>query len=241
MLYKRALRFSGPFALLVVIFVLAFRFLAPQEVGLPPSKVVTQILGWTLPLFASSLALGFVVMAIIQLFKLQLRAVFHEREIRRWLRGEPVDRFLHVVSPGAGDALLELPIEQLAAQIQAAADAALGIKLPVDGWFLMSCLGRDNWERFKPIDELRERSTSYIIQRRLDDLQIQVHHGWRQLLRFISLSVSFTLTSFVAAIFGLWRENIVGTAFLVLLSSLLAGFFASVARDIVATIERARR
>jgi len=238
--WRRALRFAGPLVFLVAILALASRTLGPRGVGLPPSQIVMQVLGWTLPLLSSSLALGFVVMATIQSFKPQLRAAFHETEIRRWLRGESVDEFLHVVSPEAGDALLELPIEQLAAQIQAASDAALGIKSERSLRFLELCLGRANREAWRFTDEPGDRSVGYVIQRRLDDLQIQVRSRWRRLLRILSLIVGVFLTSFGAGIFGLWRQNLIGTAFLVLVSSLLAGFFASAARDVVAAIERLR-
>lgn len=237
---RRAIRFVGPFVLLVAVLMLASRTLGPRGVGLPPSQIMTPVLGWIVPLLSSSLALGFIVMAVIQSFKPQLRAAFHEAEIRRWLRGESVSEFLYVVSPEAGDALLELPIEQLTAQIQAASDAALGIKSPRSFWFLELCLGRENREGQQLIDEPGERSVAYIIQRRLDDLQIQVRSRWRRVLRFLSLIIGLLLTAFVAGIFGLWKQNLIGTAFLILLSSLMAVFFASVARDIVAAIERLR-
>jgi len=193
------------------------------------------------PLLTSSLALGFAVMAIIQLFKPEVRAAFHLREIARWLHGRPPYEFLEIVSPKAGDALLELPIEQLTAQIQAASDAALTIRSTLARELVESVVGRQDIPFDSIPNDPREQSrVGYIIQRRLDDLQIQVRRGWRRLLRLMSVSISLFLTTFLASILGLWHRGLVGTAFLVLLFSLLGAFFASVARDIVAIIERLR-
>jgi hypothetical protein len=192
-------------------------------------------------------------MAIIQLLKPPLRAAFHWRAIARWLPSpdrSSVAVFLDRVSRHQYSALLELPIEQLVAQIQAAAETALAVPW-LDTFFLASLIGDrgvdiDGIRDAKQGDDramaaARERAvTSSLIQRRLDALQIQVKRDWGRLLRVLSLTVSLIVTAMAANVFGLWRQNVVGTAFLVLLLSALGGFFASVARDAVATVERLR-
>jgi hypothetical protein len=244
--YGRALKRIGALSVPLVVFVallaLAYRTFGPGGAGLPPDQKIVQLAGWTVPLLSSSFALGFTVMAIIQLVKPQLRAAFQSRALAHWLWGEDPKVFLYTVSPFADDALLELPIEQLAAQIQAASDAELATGSA--SWFVKACLGKQDIENMKIETDLREPKertrVAYIIQRRLDGLQIEVRRRWRRLLRAMSLGVSFVLCSFVMGLFGLWRENEVGTAFLTVLFSILGGFFASAARDIVAVIERFR-
>jgi len=245
--------FILPLAVLVALLILASRTFGPRGTGLPPSQTILDLAGWSIPLLSSSLALGFVVMAIIQLFKPEVRAAFHAGEIGRWLgRGSYrgiADEFVYLVSPRAHDALLELPIEQLAAQIQAASDAAFadtfGSQSPMHqerGAHLIQLLLGDDY-RYPPQmpDDPRYRAgVAYLVQRRLDDLQIQVRQQWRRVLRVMSLFISLVLTVFVASVFGLWRQNPIGTAFLVLLFSLLGAFFASAARDFIAVFERLR-
>jgi hypothetical protein len=237
---RRILGLAIPLAFLAMIVFLGFRTFGPRGTGLPPTQGKLELAHWMVPLLTSSLALGFAVMAIIQLFKPELRAAFHLREIARWLNGPPYE-FLAIVSPKAEDALLELPIEQLTAQIQAASDAALTIRSPLAPKLVGLVVGPQDFPFDSPRDDPREQSrVGYIIQRRLDDLQIQARRRWRHLLRFMSLSVSLLLTTFLASILGLWHEGLVGTAFLVLLFSLLGAFFSSVARDVVAIIEKLR-
>jgi hypothetical protein len=264
---------------LFVLFYLAITIGASGGVGLPPAETISRVTGWVTPLLSSSVTLGFVVMAIIQLLKPISRVPFHRRQIKLWLinsgeftaAGEakvssPVDapdvfvnNFLERISPGQGDALLELPIEQLTAQMQAAAELTLASGQPSD-WFIKAIVGKqgtsvdakDDWttdnQSTEPDDndskaaaQMRERTQlSYILQRRLDVLQIQVRSHWRRWLRLQSLLIGVSLTSTVGIVFDLWRQNFLRTVFLVLLLSALGGFFASVARDAVAIIERLR-
>ena len=194
-------------------------------------------------------------MAIIQVLKPPIRVAFHRRQIARWLADSKncsvsVDEFLGRVSKRRHNALLALPIEQLAAQIQVASEGALALSNPTD-WFIQSLVDKPDKPDEKPeisaasddncMIKTRDRSQlSFIVQRRIDALQIQVRYSWRRLIRVLSLAVSVILTLVVAIIFSLWQQNFVGTAFLVLLLSALGGFFASVARDVVAIVERLR-
>lgn len=231
-------------ALLAILFFLSFRTFGQPGVGPLPVRPIQEFTNWIVPLLISASALGFAVMAIIQLFKPELRVSFHSRQLEYWLHGGPVHLLLEFVSPKAGNALLELPIEQLAAQIQASADAALAIKSPRSDMFLELVLG-PGVLREEPFIQIRDEPKqqgriAYIIQRRLDDLQIQVKREWRSVLRTLCLSVALLLTSLVAGILGLWQIQLVGTGFLVLLFSLVGAFFASVARDLIAIVERLR-
>jgi len=249
---RRALGPSiGPLMFLLVLFFLAYRTFGTRGAGLPHSQVVLPIVGWITPLLVSSLSLGFAVMAIIQLFKPELRAAFHSEHLARWLhfrnRGGlwPSELSLLGIAPENFGAVLELPIEQLAAQIQAAFDAEVASRSPRSQEFLERILGKlQPWELYaqmqEPDDPKSRAVLGYLVQRKLDELQIRVHHGWRRLLRSLSLSLSLALTAFVASILGLWRQNLIGTAFAVLLFAALGGFFASAARDIVAVVERLR-
>jgi len=227
-------------ALLVALFYFANRTLRPSGAGLPTSQAISRIGEGSLPLLASAIALGVTVMAIIQLLKPPLRAGIHRREIARWLRHGHPERFLFEIGPSEPQALLELPIEQLTAQIQAAAEVDLSSGR---GHFVYEILGEGVNNSPNSVDEaeIRDRTRlGYLIQRRLDALQIRVHRRWRKFLRVFSLTLSGILVSFVGMTFGLWKENFVGTTFLVLVFAVLGGFFASVTRDMVAIIERLR-
>jgi hypothetical protein len=245
----------------------------PNDSRVPPTDGVTEVTGWALPLLVSSLALGFIVMAVVQLIKPSLRVQFHRNQISRWLKqdrshrspaegdrvGEPygfklsIDEFLQDVSQADPDALLELPIEQLAAQVQAAVDLELasGGDLPPLVWAVIgieegiprlqpltpSGLGGDDAQSEDFVH--RRGALSYQVQRRLDALQIEVRQRWRKFLRLLCMLVSVTITSVLATIFGYWG-NAASTALVVILLSALGIFFASVARDAVAILERFR-
>jgi hypothetical protein len=259
--------------LLCVVLVLARLTFKQRSHSKPATQPVSvsDATGWAVPLLAVSVALGFVVMALIQMFKPALRAYVHRQEIRRWIRSgghrsSNVNRFLNRVSFNQPAALVELPIEQLAAQIQAAAEAALAspeafgpllqqvagreadlgnVKVrtsDVDASGAGSAVGTNASQlRGDSEEELNRRSkASYLIHRRIDALQIQVRHRWRGLLRMLSLAGSLLVAATVTAVLDLWRESPVGTALSVLLLSLLGAFFASVARDMTAIIERLR-
>lgn len=266
------LELAAPLLFLLALAYLALRALRGGAAELAAAETISRVAGWAVPLLSSSVALGFVVMAIIQLIKPPVRAAFHSRELKRWLSGTLVreyfaspslflGNFLHLVSSGGGadpreksgprgrdyNALLELPIEQLTAQIQAASEMVLASGRSNDDWFVYALVSegeaRSHFKRdFAGEDaELRERTRlSYLIQRRLDAIQIQARRRWRQWLRALAFGVGLALTSTVAGVLGLWEKNFLGTLFLVLLLSAVGGFFASVARDAVAIVERLR-
>lgn len=191
-------------------------------------------------------------MAIIQLFKPEIRAAFHSAELARWLHFRdrvglwPSELELIGVGPGTFGAVLELPIEQLAAQIQAGSDVALAsgshrLEEFLDRIVHPDFEGLQILSQLKFRDDPKARATlAYLVQRKIDELQIRVRYGWKRLLRSLSLALSLVLSIFGVTIFHLSQQNFIGTAFLVLLFSLLGGFFASAARDILAAIEHLR-
>jgi hypothetical protein len=211
-----------------------------------PEGNLFQVMMWAGPFLMSSVVLGFVVMGLVQLFKPEIRRAFHERAIARWGDFEGGLRHLNLLfrqelSHRGVIALFELPIEQLTAQIQAATDIALRSKHGDDLIFHI-LKGTDRDEYYRGSDDSPQRASrlSYLVQRRLDDLQIQVKHDWRNLLRTICLSLSFILASLIARVFGLWKQNHSSTAFIVVLLSLFSAFFSTIARDLVAVLERLR-
>jgi hypothetical protein len=253
-----------PTTLLVALLALAYWTLRPGGVGLPSLTKTSVLSNWTVPLLSSSLALGLVVMAIIQLFKPRLRGRFHWKELVLWFYGlwpqEEVSEqqasnaaaaYLHFLNPKVSAPVLELPLEQLTAQIQAALDAALvtetnnGAVRAIIYWLDREASGR-HWDQDRPAEgekidgPRRQTLVGYLIQRKLDGFQIQVRYGWRKFLRNLSLLVSLFLTTMLAATLGLWDQNPLGTLFLVLLASVLASVFAAATRDLVAVIERFR-
>jgi hypothetical protein len=166
-----------------------------------------------------------------------------------------IDHFLHRISPADPEALLELPIEQLTAQIHAAADLRLATESDIDS-FLTAVAGEPMSkvavEKLSPaalpnasqtpegnVEMEWRNSMSYTIQRRLDALQIDVRQRWRRYLRLLCMLVSAAIASILAAVFGLW-ENLASTVLVVILLSALGGFFSSVARDAIAVLERLR-
>jgi hypothetical protein len=237
-------------ALFATALVATITYILISETFLPPPHSILRVKEWILPLLSSALGLGIIVMAIIQVFKPVIRARFHRQEVQKWLRTssgpDSLDKFLGQVSPGQSDTILELPIEQIVAQIQTAFEATLASDKSLD-WFVESLIGKSDPPDSKLNDEdpkaqIQKRTRqSYIVQRRLDALLIQVKCGWRRRLRLLLFAVSFILAFLIAAVFDLWRwDNFIGIFALVLLLSALSSFFASVARDAVAIIERLR-
>jgi hypothetical protein len=226
------------------------RTFGPHGSGIGSSSKMLELASWTGPLLWTSVAIGFGVMACIQLFKPEIRSAFHSAAIARWLQFSPSEfrseRMIYELGMGrSGRAALELPIEQLVAQIQAAADLELSSNYPYpirERTRVVRIILRrfEDFPEFPEVPKELGARISFLIQRRLDELQIQVRYSWRRLLRFLALSLSLIFTSALAAAFDLWRSNFLGTSFVVLLLALLGAFFASAARDLIAALERLR-
>jgi hypothetical protein len=230
--------------LLLCLLYAVFWFASGHHLKAPstPTDVLHKLSEWCAPLFLSSLAIGFVVMALIQLLKPLIRAGFHRRQIALWLRSRhdgresyersfEVDEFLSEISVRNQDALLALPLEQLTAQINATADTLIGLDQKNAYEFINAIVG----------ETMNRSAAGQLVVRKLDSLQIQTRYAWHRLLRALSIFISIALLAIVAEIFDLWIGDWIGTAFFVLLLGMLGGFFASVARDIVAALEQMRR
>jgi hypothetical protein len=240
---------SVPMLFVLLFGVASFLTFGPRGSGVGRSSELLELANWTGPLLWTSVAIGFAVMACIQLFKPEIRSVFHNSAIAQWLdippRAFPPGTLMSEIGMGrSGNAALELPIEQLVAQIQAAAEVELSSSSPYpiqERSRLIKAILKSKADYPDSVEAPNERARlSYLVQRRLDELQIEVRHDWRRLLRFLALTVSLVFTSALAAAFRLWVTNPLGTAFVVLLLTLLGAFFASAARDLIAAVERLR-
>jgi hypothetical protein len=213
----------------------------------------------TVRVLMASIAIGTLTMALIQVLKPPLRSLFHRHEIRRWIRNggqfEPnVDQFLDHVGLNQADALLELPAEELIAQIQAAAEAITFSATRELGEqtnrFLDEVLGevgdRPNIAQRYFGNESRELSgLSYLLQRRLDTLQVQIRYKWQAILSFLSLHVALALSLVAMTVFfssySSYQSPAISIIVIAIPLAVLSGFFASLARDLTAIVERLRR
>lgn len=145
----------------------------------------------------------------------------------------------------------DLPLEQLTGQISAAAELALSKPYDYQN-LLKGLLHPQGTEQLgividAGVPEPGEESALVIearnhvgllLQRAIDSMQIVIGHRWRWLLRALALCISFPI-----AVIGTQYAGIDGLdrAVVTILSTLLGGFFAWVARDVIAVIERLRR
>ena len=159
------------------------------------------------------------------------------------------------VAPSYPFDILACPIEQLAAQLASAADIALS--RPKDNAGLLWALaGEDGAKMVEehlrladlPIgistDELfaSRQGLSNTIQRRLDGFQVHAGNLWRSDLRLFAVLVSGGLAALGVMVFSDWQKEFACTTLaFVLVVGLLGGLLASIARDLVAVVERLRR
>jgi hypothetical protein len=85
---------------------------------------------WSLQLLAAIVAIGFLTMTLLEMFKVGQRYSFNKNMVKKWLEnfnGNKTGIFDLIILSTAGDekALFSLPIENLCGQISAAAQAAL--------------------------------------------------------------------------------------------------------------------
>ena len=219
---------------------------------------------------AAVTALGLVVMAIIQSAKdlLPVRRWFHDAFVRAWLAhkarghaarggirpdaGVAFDDLVELATTGDAHALFDLPIEQLAAQVAAAASQSLDY--PARHEDLVRCLAasadpRDLAAILGAAPEALSRDDAanaeidartrvmHQVQRSVDALQISAGYRWRWYLQLtaFALSAALTLTAVVAA-----GGDAPLTRRLVdaLPLAFVGGFIAPVARDAIARLTK---
>jgi hypothetical protein len=227
--------------------------------------------------FATTLAgVGVVTMAVIQTLKdmLPLRRWFQAAWISRWLErraakaGSGVSAaraeadLVRLATGGDRNALYDLAIEQVAAQMNAAAPIVLDY--PWDHADLLHCLAADAnaedldhllaWrpplgaprpqvspEERAALVDARNRVT-HQVQRSLDGLQISAGFQWKFYLQVASIALSAVLVWIGLILFAQGSiEVFVRHLPLYVLTAVLGGFLAPVARDLVAALQQLRR
>jgi hypothetical protein len=228
----------------------------------------THAAGMSADILLFSLISGVISMAMLQTLKslLPIRAAYHGLYLRHWLAqrggddgsasfrqllqglGTRFDESPRLASKFARDSrhqVLDLPAELLAAQISAAVDLALGA--PADYQRLLTVLcGPPNGaavERLAKLGRLEPDDPSSIeVGRRLttavDILQISLGHGWRIRVRTAAVVTSGIVGVFLVDVADVRPDH---RGVLILASLILGGFFAWLARDLTAIVERARR
>jgi len=178
---------------------------------------------WVQPLLLSALGIGWITMAGIDLVKGQLRGAFHRGLLREspW-RVDDIPPYL-----------MELPIERLAAQLQAWGEFA--IRNPESKHVLLP--KGLSWKD----SELTPQGRSQLLQQYLDELQLRAELEWAAWLRLAAIGLSTTLSLSGVLLLGELSGGPVVVSALVIASGIVGGHFASVARDIVAMVERRRR
>jgi hypothetical protein len=183
--------------------------------------------------------------------------------------GEMVDRLVEHAVTSRSEELFDLPIERLCGQIGAAAELVVD-RPEGQEELLRGLAGREHADRYleswreeqaarkvspevtgeqEDQDGLRPSKSEDVedlvtarhaveqrIQRNIDGLQISTGVRWRRRLRLLAIAISFVLA--VGLIGPPIRDP--GWWFSLIVTSLVAGYVASVARDVTAIIERAR-
>lgn len=255
--------------------------------GIPESiqRMADAVSAQALPLATALTAIGVIAMAFIQTAKdaFPIRRWFQERWVRRWLARQrsaapgqtpPPDApappewttaeedLIRLATGGDRKALYDLPIEQLCAQMNAAAGVVLDY--PWRHEPLLRCLaaganpddlgvllGARPWAE-KPRSEQSEADrralanvvdprnrVGHQVQRNIDALQIAAGFRWKLLLQITSIVLCGVLV-----VLGLWRFGASATwshVPLYILTAVLAGFLAPVARDLVAALQQLRK
>lgn len=218
----------------------------------PPTGRVTEATLASLLVFA--MITGVMSMAIIETVKrlTRVRSRYQIYQIHHWLDGQDgspqelafqeLVRAFGLPSGSMMTQLFDLPIEQLSAQISAAADLALAF--PERSRFLLAALARVPHSTIAEIPfsegrvDSRAIELTHQVRTGLNMLQINVGQGWTRQLRLTGCWLS-GLIGLLVSVFGyippgLSREY-------VLAALLVGGFFAWLARDLSALIERLRR
>jgi hypothetical protein len=207
-----------------------------------------------------ALACGLLSFATIECVKrlTYVRATFHKQETQRWLnsrleriagdakvQSSPFDELVAAmaIEPDDQRRVFNLPSEQLAAQISAAADLALTTPDTDSSYqyFLASVTrderdlpGKPQGPREPDAEDLRRAQQVRI---GLDQLQVGLRDRWRRYLWGAGLWISGAYG--IGLAFAGHKEAAVGPRH-VLAALVLGGVVAAVARDVTAIIERLR-
>jgi hypothetical protein len=214
-------------------------------------------------------AAGTIAMALLQVIKelTPLRRAFQHRWIDRWIDAQaaaaaksvppltaiPSDAknsLVELATGGQANAFYDLPIEQLVAQVNAAAQVVLDY--PKDSESLLIVLSEG-----APPDDVRSilegtrpataPSQAYLdarsrvghrIQRNLDGVQIALGARWKFWMQVASITLS---TAVIEAAVLSTPQTTVGAALAALPIGIVGGYLAPVTRDLVAALQNLRK
>lgn len=217
---------------------------------------------------AAVTALGLVVMAIIQSAKdlLPVRRWFHDAFVRAWLAdkarahaarggirpdaGAAFHDLVELATTGDAHALFDLPIEQLSAQVAAAASQSLDY--PARHEDLVRCLAAsadplDVAAILRATGETMARDEAgeidarmrvmHQVQRSVDALQISAGYRWRWYLQLTAFALAAALT-FAAVVAAGGDAPLSRRLVDALPLAFVGGFIAPVARDALARLTK---
>ncbi len=169
---------------------------------------------------------------------------------------ERAQKLLIELATGGDDrAFFELAIEQLVAQINAAAQITLDYPKTYCDLLVVLSQGADlddvaaviaqspegaKGKRKEPAAEYLEARArvSHRIQRNLDAVQIALGSRWQFIMQLTAMALSVLLIEIAVVRVAGWRP---GTMLWAVLVGILAGYLAPVARDVVATLQTLRK
>jgi hypothetical protein len=213
--------------------------------------------------FIDSLVIGIAAMSVLQVFRrlVRMRGAFHKDLVLEWL-GEPAASQLYKeVGAKRIRNMFDLPSELLTGQLSAIAEQVLEKQRkdePNSPLIERMAAENDADQRLESNDADEGRvNLALVIQRNLDQFQISASAGWRRYLLLTSILLSMGLFviglpllntgSFITALNSpaLSRSQQIGNFALLLggtlLTGLFGGFLGSIARDVVAIIEKLRQ
>jgi len=234
-----------------------------------PGAGTQDMNGWATDTLQSASALAILVTALIQSFKLPLRGRFHARSLLQWLLPQLRDRrgwhsggayrdLMQLLAPSYPRDVLSLPIEMLAAQLAATVDAALdspqyaalvllltgGDYEPQISRYMQLLLQQsgapDTADASTELPHLRSLLSNHI-QRRLDGWQVHVTNEWKSVLRALTILTSALLATLGVVTSGLFLDRPFTALAFIWTVGLLGGLLSSVARDVIAIVEKQRR
>jgi hypothetical protein len=217
--------------------------------------------------FFASLVIGIAAMSMIQVARrlFRIRGAFHRSCIIDWLGDSGTRQLYQEVGHARIKDLFDLPSELLTGQLAAIAEKIMEhqAKNETKTPLIEKMAGiPEKWEKRSSDSTVgREVNTMLAIQRNLDQFQISTSADWRRYLLLTSVLLSMGIFvlglpvlqtgSFISGLsnpVGLqplklsqWTGNFAWLFLATLLTGLLAGFLGSIARDLVAIIEKLRR
>jgi len=208
-------------------------------------------------------AVGIAAMSLLQIARklTRMRGAFHRTVLGDWLKPETLDELSRKVGPDELRDMLDLPAEMLTGQLGAIAEHELERPAgEAESVELIAAMA--DGETMQPLGGSMETDQSdrrarlaLTIQRNLDHFQIRAAAEWRRylllscmlisMLLFIGLELLETPLPFAHLGTPSGKAERLGTTIVLILEAALvgcfAGFLGSIARDIVAIVEKLRR